>query len=152
MLLQRVARIRVQVESWKIRARDVYSNTMSLTEYVRRRRDVDRQSIDPAWLHERGLFQGIAITRSLDRVANVQIKPKRVVFVRRAHIDQLGGEVRVRRVRADPQFHFDWTGTFDLLFGRRRLVQEDVPTFGRRERAAVRGGRVRTGRVREHAA
>src|SRR5688572_12513132 len=97
VLLERLARVRVQVEARKVAARNVEADPVPLLKEVGRRVEVDPHPVDPPRLHELRPLERAPVPHARDGVADVEVEAEGVVGVRRVLIDELRGEVRVGR-------------------------------------------------------
>jgi len=72
IVVERLARVRVEVEARQITARNIQANAMSALEDQRCGVHLDGEGIYGAGLHQRGMGERIAIARPQDAVPHVQ--------------------------------------------------------------------------------
>ncbi len=75
----------------------------------------------------------LAVAASQDAIGQVHGIAGRIIVRGRIDIDQLCGEIRVERIRRDPQLDRDGTDDGDVLLQRQRLEREDIPTGRERQ-------------------
>src|SRR5207244_8529806 len=99
VLVERLAGIRIDVESREVAARYVDADAVPTFEDERGRIHLDRELVNLSRLHQLRFLQRIAIARTDDGIRYIEIDTGRKVVVRRININQLRGEVRVERTR-----------------------------------------------------
>ena len=97
MLADWLAGVRVEVEAREVRAGNIEPDTVAGLEQVAGGRQRDAHLVDFARCHKRFLLEAIAVAAADDRVDQVHVVAAGVIRAGRIHVDQLGGEVAVKR-------------------------------------------------------
>ena len=91
------SRVWIDVEAGEVAAGDIQTNAMALFEHVAYRVENDIDFVHLSRLHHLAMFAAIAIPRAHDAVHQIQCIPQGIVLAGRIDIDELGGEVSIRR-------------------------------------------------------
>src|SRR6266536_5412946 len=105
VVVERLPRVRIDVEAREVAARDVDPDAMPLPEYVGRRIELERERVDLAWLQEPFRSQSLPETPSHDAVCDVHVEPAGKVRRRWMHVQQLRREISVESVGRGPKRH-----------------------------------------------
>ena len=121
VVAERVAGVGIDVEPRIIAARYVDPDAVPFLEDIGGRIERDRDRDDVARVQRRGLVvEPFAVTGAQDRVAQVEVKPERIIGIGGNLVDQLGGEIGIGRGRADPELDLDRAGDFQVGLERAR--------------------------------
>src|SRR5208283_1887970 len=93
------------VEPWEVAARDIEANPVASLEHERRRIHLDRKLVGLSGLQKLALAETVAVSSGHNAIGNIEIHTGRKVGVRRVHVNKLGCEIGIERVRRRPEFH-----------------------------------------------
>jgi len=79
MAVQRFARVRVHIEAWEVRTGNIDANSMSLSEHVGCRIQLDRKFICLARRHQDFFPERLAKSPADNAVADIEVKPARPI-------------------------------------------------------------------------
>ena len=128
VVVERFARVGVDVEAGEVAAGDVHTNAMPFFEDVRCGIGFDGDGIDFARLHQLFCFDGIAEAGADNAIADVEIETAGEIGAGRIDVDQLGSEVGIFRAGGNPEFDGQFAGHFQVFFERLGLEDDDIIT------------------------
>ena len=134
VVAERIAGVGIDVKPRIIAARHVDSDAVALLENIGGRIERDRDRDDVARVQGSGLVvEPFTISGAQDRVAQIEVKPERIIGIGWDLVDQFGGEIGIGRGRADPEFDLDRARDFHVGLERRAPKHDDVAALGERQ-------------------
>ena len=86
VLVERLSRIRVNVEARKVAAGNIHANSMAFGKENRGRVELDAEPVDLAGRHEAGFLEGVAVAGAHNAVAYIQLDALRKILAGRIDI------------------------------------------------------------------
>ena len=97
-------RVEIPFKVREVAAGDLNADPVTFLEHVRSEIDIEIDFIDLAFLHKDRIFEAVAVTHPVDRIADIH------GFAVLIHVHDLDREVGIRSAGLDEQFRLDHAG------------------------------------------